>query len=122
MTLEDSSDFLKVRTRKFALATIRLCENLKVGKTSDIISRQFLRCSTSVGANYRASCRGRSKPDFIFKLGIVEEEIDESIYWLELFIDTNLLSREKGELAIREAEEILSMVVASIKTSRAKTK
>ncbi len=115
---EDSPDFLKIRTKKFALATIRLCEGLPKGRTADIISKQLIRCSTSVGANYRSACRGRSKPDWISKLGIVNEEIDEALYWIELLVESGILSKEKGEAASKEAEEILSMIVASIKTSK----
>lgn len=117
-----NEDFLQVRTRKFALAIIRLCETLPKGRTSDIIAKQLIRCGSSVGANYRAACRGRSKPDFISKLGIVLEEIDESIYWLDLLVEANLITKEKGEAAIKEADEIIAMVVASLKTAKASLK
>ncbi len=116
--IEDNPDFLKVRTKRFALAIIKLCEGLPAGKTSDIIAKQLLRSSCSVGANYRAACRAKSKADFINKLNIVLEEIDESLHWIELLVDLGILSNQKGELAIKEANEILSMVVASIKTSK----
>ena len=106
------------RTRKFALAIIKLSESLPKGKTAGIIGRQLIRCGTSVGANYRAACRGKSKRDFIAKMGIVEEEIDESTYWLDLLVETKLITPEKGNTAIKEAEGILSMVIASIKTAR----
>ena len=115
---EDSPDFLKIRTKKFALAIIRLCEALPKGKTAEIISRQLIRCSCSVGANYRAACRGKSKPDWIAKLGIVNEEIDEALYWIELLVESGILPKEKGQAASTEAEEITSMIVASIKTSK----
>ncbi len=114
----ENKRLLLSRTRKFALAIIRTCEGLPKGKTAGVIGRQLIRCGTSVGANYRAACRGKSNRDFIAKMGIVEEEIDESIYWLDMLIETKLITKEKGNVAIKEAEEILSMVVASIKTAR----
>jgi four helix bundle protein len=77
-------DNLKLRTRKFALAVIMLVEKLPRDQTLTIIGKQILRSGTSVGANYRAACRAKSVKDFIAKMGIVEEEIDETIYWLEL--------------------------------------
>lgn len=120
--MEANSDFLQVRTRKFALAIIRLCEALPRGKTSDIIAKQLIRCGCSVGANYRAACRGRSKPDFISKLGIVLEEIDESVYWLGLLLEANLITKDKGDAAIKEADEIIAMVVTSMKTAKANLK
>jgi four helix bundle protein len=116
------ADFLQVRTRKFALAVIRLCDSLPKGRTADVIAKQLIRCGSSVGANYRAACRGRSKPDFVSKLGIVLEEIDESVYWLDLLVEANLVTKERGEAAIQEAEEIVAMVVASLKTAKASLK
>jgi four helix bundle protein len=78
----------------------------------------LLRCGTSVGANYRAACRGRSRRDFVAKLGIVEEECDETIYGLELIVEAGLMEENRVAELKQEAEEILSMVVASIKTAR----
>jgi len=78
---------LKDRKKNFALRIIRLVEALPKGRTTDIIGKQLLRSGTSVGANYRAACRARSTADFISKMGIVEEEADESIFWMELLID-----------------------------------
>lgn len=115
---EDNPEFLKSRTKRFALAMMRLCESLPQSRASDIIIRQLIRSATSVGANYRAACRGRSKPDWISKLGIVLEEIDESQYWIELLVEAGMLNKEKGDAAIKEADEILSMVASSIKTSK----
>lgn len=109
---------LRERTRAFALRVIRLCESLTKSRTSDIIAKQLLRCGTSVGANYRAACRARSTPDFVAKMGIVEEECDESVYWMELLIEADLMERKRLEPLITEANEILSIVIASIKTAR----
>lgn len=78
------ADEMKQRTRVFALRVIRLVEALPKTRTAEVLGKQLLRCGTSVGANYRASCRAKSQADFIAKMGIVEEEADEAIYWIEL--------------------------------------
>jgi four helix bundle protein len=83
-----------------------------------VIGRQLLRCGTSVGANYRAACRARSHADFIAKLGIVEEECDESLYWMELLIESGAIKPKRLSLLMKEASEILAMVVQSITTAR----
>jgi four helix bundle protein len=87
------------------------------------IGKQLLRSATSVGANYRSACRARSTAEIIAKLGIVEEEEeeDESLYWLELLIESNLIDEMKVKNLMSEFNEILSMTVASIKTLRTKT-
>jgi four helix bundle protein len=79
----------------------------------------MLRSGTSVGANYRAACRARSRRDFIAKLGIVEEEADETIYWIELLIESELIKRARVADLLQESDEILSIVISSIKTARA---
>jgi four helix bundle protein len=109
---------LLARTRSFALRVIRLVESLAPGRTSDVIGKQLLGAATAVGANYRAACRGRSNPEFCAKLGIVEEEADECIDWIELLIDAGLVRRQRLANLLEEANEILAMVVASIKTAR----
>ena len=82
---------LKRRTKNFALAIIGLVDDLPKGRTAEVIGRQLLRSGTSVGANYRAACRAKSAADFIAKMGIVEEEADECIYWTELLADAKIL-------------------------------
>ena len=109
----------KDRTKQVALRIIRLVEALPKTKTAQAIGAQLLRCGTSVGANYRAACRGRSAADVIAKLGIVEEEADESIYWLELLIEAKILPESQLNPLMQEMDEILRMTVASIKTLRA---
>jgi len=84
-----------------------------------MIASQLMRCGTSVGANYRAACRARSAAEFRAKLGIVEEETDESVYWMELIVESGIMPQERSGDLIKEANEILAMVVASIRTSRA---
>lgn len=110
------------RTQAFALRVVHLVEALPAGSTGMILGRQLLRSGTSVGANYRAACRAKSKPDFINKLKIVEEECDESIYWMELIVAANLVSKAKLGSLTSEANELLSIVVAAIRTSRANRK
>ena len=113
-----NAEEFKKRTKIFALRVIRLCEALPRFRTSDVIGRQLLRCGTSVGANYRSVCRAKSKADFIAKMDIVEEECDEAIYWMELMIEAALADEKRIVDLKAEANEILSMVVASIKTSK----
>jgi four helix bundle protein len=113
---------MKSRTRAFALRAIRLVGALPKTPAADVLGKQLLRCATSVGANYRAACRGRSPSEFIAKMGIVEEEADESIYWLELLADSGLVPREKLADLMAEADEIVRIVVASIRTARARDK
>jgi len=108
----------KARTKHVALAVIQLCTTLPRSLATDTISRQLIRSGTSVGANYRAACRARSKPDLIAKLGVVEEEADESIYWLELLIDSGALAKPTAMTIRNEMNEILAMTVASIRTLR----
>jgi len=114
MTPED----MKKRTKEFALRVIRLTEALPKRQSADVIGRQLLRSGTSVGANYRAACRAKSQADFVAKMAIVEEEADESIYWMELLIDAGLVSSKKLSALMQEADELLAMTVASINTAR----
>ena len=109
---------LRIRTKQFALRAIKLVEWLPRGKSAEIIGRQLLRSATSVGANYRAAQRARSKAEFRAKLGIVEEECDESSYWLELLHESGIVKLELLENLIGEANEITAMIVASIQTAR----
>jgi four helix bundle protein len=109
---------LRARTKKFALRIIRLVGQLPRERAAIVIGEQLLRSATSVGANYRAAQRGRSSAEFRSKLGIVEEEADESVYWIELLMESGFVKPDLlGDLH-REANEITAMVVASIRTSR----
>lgn len=108
----------KKRTRAFSLRIIHLVEALPDEQTSSVFGRQLLRSGTSVGANYRAACRGKSRADMKYKLSIVEEELDESLYWIQLLIDAGLVKEERVTPLLEEGEEILSMVVSSIQTLR----
>jgi four helix bundle protein len=107
---------MKNRTKKFALRIIKLVEALPKTKTGDVVGKQLLRCGTSVAANYRAACRAKSTSDFIAKLGIVEEEGDESMFWLEIIIESALMIKELVEPLLNEADEIVAIIVSSKKT------
>lgn len=110
---------LQQRTKQFALRVIQLVNTLPKTKTGDVIGRQLLRSATSVGANYRSAYRARSRADFISKIGIVEEEADETLYWLELILEAGLLQAE-GELKelLQEADELTAIFVTTGRTAR----
>jgi len=112
---------LKARTKDYALRIIRLVGTLPSNRTTDVIAKQLLRCGTSVGANYRAACRAKSNADFIAKMGIVEEEADESLYWMELLISGDIVPESRLSDLMNEGNEIVAIIVASIRTAR-KTK
>ena len=109
---------LKQRTKEFALRIIRLVEALPRGRTADVIGGQLLRSGTSVGSNYRSACRARSTADFISKMGIVEEEADESLFWMELLVEAELMGEQRVQDLMKEADEILAITVSSIKTAK----
>jgi len=113
---------LKVLTKAFALAIVRLVEELPNRRAGWVIGDQLMRSGTSVGANYRAACRARSRRDFISKMGIVEEEADESEYWLELAVDAGLLTAERVDELRDQARHIVAMTVLSIKSARGATR
>jgi four helix bundle protein len=109
---------LKQRTKKFALDVIRLTEGLPKDQTCRILGGQLLRSGTSVGANYRAACRAKSTPAFLSKMGDVEEEADESGFWLELLVDAGKLKPVAAAPLIRESGELTAISVSSINTAR----
>ncbi len=111
-------DDLKKRTKTFALRAIKFVESLPPSRTLDVLGKQLLRAATSVGANYRAACRAKSKADFIAKLGIVEEEADESCFWLELIHESGWVRGTEWSDLFKEADELTAIVVASIKRAR----
>jgi four helix bundle protein len=107
---------LKQRTKRFALDIMKLVEELPNSKAGNVISYQITKSGTSVAANYRASCRARSTADFISKMGIVEEESDETLFWLELIVEGNLLKKERVQNLLKEADELTAIFTASVKT------
>ena len=107
------------RTKQLALQVIRVAQALPNTMIAEIIGRQMVKAGTSVGANYRAACRAKSTADMIAKLQIVEEEADETHYWLELLIEADLLDEERLQSLLQETNEITAMIVSSIRTLRA---
>ena len=108
---------LKNRTKQFALRVMKLVGALPENSVGRAIGNQLVRSGTAIGANYRAACRGRSKAEFVAKLGIVVEEADESGYWLELIIDGQLLNKRRVEPLLLEANELTAIMVASRKSA-----
>jgi four helix bundle protein len=118
VTASTTSEALKHRTKQFALLVIRLCHSLPRTQEGSIITRQLLRSSTSVGANYRAVCRARSSADFVSKLGIVLEEADETLFWLELLVDSGAAPLANTAPLLKEANELVAIFVASLRTAK----
>ena len=114
---ESETDFRK-RTFDFGIRCIRVVEALPKSVVAQTIGKQLLRASTSVGANYRAAVRSRSRADFISKMGIVEEECDETLHWFEVLLELGLLQRGRIDDLCKEGDEILAITVSSIKTAR----
>ena len=108
----------KKRTKQLGLRVIRLVESLPPKTSAQVIGKQILRSATSVGANYRAACRAKSTADILHKLAIVEEESDETLYWLEMLVEAELVPESKLNNLMAETNEIISMIVSSIKTIR----
>lgn len=110
----------KDRTKSLALRVIRLIESLPSGAATQVIGQQLLRSATSVGANYRAACRSRSHAAMIAKLDIVLEEADETLYWMELLVESGFISAARLADLMSETNQIAAMVVASLKTLRSR--
>jgi len=109
---------LKQRTKDFGLRVVRLVETLPRSRTAEVFGRQLLRSATSIGANYRAACRARSQADFVSKIGVVEEEADESAYWLEVLLEAEVTGDHGVKGLLEEANELTAIFVASGKTAR----
>ena len=115
-------DELKHRTKTFAIEVIKLAKSLPSDYLTAHIARQMVRSGTSVGANYRSSCRAKSEADFIAKMSIVEEEADETGYWLELLVETNRVTPKAVAATLSEADQLVRIAVASIKTARGRSR
>jgi len=114
-------DELKQRTRRFGVAVIRLCRSIPRTYEARVIARQLVRSGTSIGANYYSACRARSRPEFLSKLNIVLEEADETLYWLDLLIESDLISPAKVQSLRNEANELVAIFVASLRTAKGLT-
>ena len=108
-----NKDELKARTKQFALRIMNLVDALPNSTKGRVIGNQLIRSGTAVGANYRACCRSRSKAEFVAKIGIVEEEADESAFWMELIVDGKILSEAKVKALLSEANELVAIMAAS---------
>jgi len=111
-------DEMKKRTKEFAKRVINLCRKLPQTEEARLVRNQLFRAGTSAGSNYRAACRGRSKADFISKLGIVLEEADESLYWTEIIVETNIMKADLLTSLMEEANELIAIFVCSLNTAK----
>lgn len=109
---------LKDRTKRFAVDVIRLCRELPPTLDGRRLGQQLLDAGTSVAANYRAVCRARSRAEFIAKMGIVLEEADESLFWIELMVDAGLITKLRAEKLLKEADELTAIFTTSLKTAK----
>ena len=107
-----------MRTKMFAIRIVKLYRSLPHTPDAQTLGKQILRSGTSVAANYRAVCRARSKAEFISKMGLVQEEADETVFWIELLTETGVLSQERTQDLLKEANELLAVFGASLRTSR----
>lgn len=117
-TLLIKAEELKLRSKQFAIRIVRLFRSLPKTTDAQVIGKQLLRSGTSVAANYRAVCRARSKAEFIAKIGIVVEEMDETVFWLEMLIETGIIKEEKLKGLLLEANELLAIFCASQRTAK----
>jgi four helix bundle protein len=115
-------DELKKRTKAFGLRIIKLYEEVSKTKKGEILGNQLIRSGTSVGANYRAACRAKSDADFLYKIEIVEEEADESAYWLELISESNIIKKNRLDDLLKEANELTAIFTSSGRTVKQRRK
>lgn len=116
--MESQQEQLRNRTKDFAIRIVRIFRTLPYKTEAQVLGKQLLRSGTAVAANYRASCRARSKAEWIAKIGIVVEEADESVFWLEMLSDCEIVQLKKLELILKEAHELSALFTASQRTSR----
>ncbi len=113
-----NAEEMKKRTKEFAKRVMNLCRRLPATEEGRLIRNQLFRAGTSVGSNYRAACRGRSKADFVSKMGIVLEEADESLYWMEIIGETEVMKAELLLPLMEEANQLIAIFVASLNTAK----
>ncbi len=116
--MENQAQALKGRTKQFALRVITLFRSMPKTDEARIIGRQLLRSATSVAANYRSVCRARSRADFVAKLGVVVEEADETLFWLELLSDSQIIPKDRLQDLTHEASELMAIFAASQRTAK----
>ena len=113
-----AADVLKKRTKDFAIRIIKLSQALPKTDVGRTIGRQVLRSGTSVAANYRAACRSRSRAEFVSRVAVVVEEVDETVFWLELLVEAGVIPVKRLENLVREAHELLLLFAASLRTAK----
>jgi len=113
-----NAEEMKKRTKEFAKRVIKVCRELPKTEEGRLIRNQLFRSGTSVGSNYRAACRGRSKADFVSKLGIVLEETDETLYWFELVVETDIMKAARLVPIMNESKQLIAIFVASLNTAK----
>jgi four helix bundle protein len=118
MNALEKAEVLKDRTKQFAIRVVAVVRSLPTSREGNVIGNQLLRSGTAVAANYRAVCRARSRAEFISKMSIVVEEADESVFCLELLADTKVVPKEKLSLLLKEANELLAICAASLRTAK----
>ena len=116
--MDTQAEQIKRRAKQFALRVIRLFRALPRAAEAQVIGRQLLRSGTAVAANYRAVCRARSKAEFVAKIGVVVEETDETVFWLEMLVEAGIIRASRMEPLLKEANELLAIFAASQRTSR----
>ncbi len=116
----EKAEELRQRSKQFALRVIRMFKFLPRTEEAKILGKQVLRAGTSAAANYRAACRARSKAEFVSKMGIVVEEIDETVFWLELLVESEIVEYRKIQELLKEANELLAIFASSRKTARSR--
>jgi|SRR5579862_5730371 len=116
--MDSKTEKLRERTKQFALRVIRLFQALPPSKEARTIGEQLLRCGTSVGANYRSACHSRSRAEFIARIGVVLEEADESVFWIELLGDLGVMKKDRIEPLLQEARELARIFAASRQTAK----
>ena len=117
MSLSQAQE-LKERTKQFAIRVVRLFRSLPKTDEAKVIGKQVLRSGTSVAANYRAVCRARSKAEFVARIGVLVEEADETVFWLELLVETTIISQARINGLLTEANELLAIFAASQRTAK----
>ncbi|HET9181290.1 MAG TPA: four helix bundle protein [Candidatus Angelobacter sp.] len=118
--LSSKSEQLRDRTKAFALRIVRLFRSLPRATEAQVIGKQLLRSGTSVAANYRAACRARSKAEFVAKLGVVLEEVDESVLWIEMLIDAGIMKKSRLDSLLNESRQLTAIFTASRQTAKQK--
>ena len=118
MNALDKAEAMRERTKQFAIRVVAVVRSLPRSREGDVMGKQLLRCGTAVAANYRAVCRARSKAEFVSKMSIVVEEADETVFWMELLSDTGIVCASRLTLLLKEANELLAICAASLRTAK----